>query len=226
MRSSTKSGLVLAALSLSSAVLLGSAGAQEKPTPADPARGERGRANRILDELSEPERERFRAALNEVWHAEEVERRRQTMLEANLAYRKAIQDEIRKMDASSKVRAILLKIFKSRFDEESRTGEGRPGFAGDRPGHPGPEGAPRLSVEERAILKNARLEAEASAEVQAAKDEVTRAVTTRQRSAASGQYRRVMRRAMEQADPRVKQILGRRDHHPRPRPKDPTKPPE
>ncbi len=140
MRSSIKSGLVLAALSLSSAVLLGSAVAQEKPTPAEPVRGDRGRVNRILDELSEPERERFRAALNEVWHAEEVERRRQTMLEANLAYRKAIQDEIRKMDASSKVRAILLKILKLRFDEESRTGEGRAGFAGDRPGHPGPKG--------------------------------------------------------------------------------------
>ena len=53
----------------------------------------------ILNELTEEERSGLRAAVNEVWQAEEVETRRREMLEANLAYRKALQKEFEELQA-------------------------------------------------------------------------------------------------------------------------------
>lgn len=191
--------------------------AQDKPaeTGGRAAGGERARG--ILDGLSEEDRQRFRAAVNEVWHAEKVERRRKAMLEANLAYREALQEEIRQLDVPSDVRANLLKIMKLRFVDETAGGDLGHGGANDH-GGAGGSGAAKLSEQERAILKAARVQAEATAEVIVAKEEVAAAVTARDRLAASANFRRAMRHAMEQADPRVRPILARRDQHPKPRP--------
>ena len=169
---------------------------------------------RIIEGLSDEDRQRLRAAINEIWHAEKVERRRHAMLEANLAYREALQREVGRLEASAEIKAIMLNILKLRFSEEGQVSDGSEGGAADGPV------APPLSREERAILKAARTQAEANAAVVAAKGKLAGAVTTRERAAASAHYRRVMRRAMEEADKRVKPILSQRDRHPRHRPTD------
>ena len=177
--------------------------------PADAS----GDAKRILEEMTEEERESFRAAVNQVWHSDEVEKHRQAMQEANLAYRRALHEEIRKLNASDKVRSVLLRLLKLRFKQEgiSPDGAGAPNTA-RQPGM-----GPRFSEEEQSIVNAARQKAEKTPMVLAAKLNVDRAVTTRDRMVASAQYRRAMRKAMEAADPRVARIFARRDRL-RPRP--------
>ena len=161
---------------------------------------------RILDTLTKEEREQFRLAVNEVWHAEEVESLRQAMLEANLAYRRALQEEIRTLDASEKVRSVLLKLMQLRFRAGIRAADGVDSRPGARPAVGG-AGRPR-SEEERAIINAARTKAEKTPAVMVAKRNLDRAVTTRQRSVASARYRQAMLRAMEAPDPRVKRIFA------------------
>lgn len=178
----------------------------------------------ILDELSEDERLRFRAAVNEVWHAEEVERRRQAMQEANLAYRRALQQEVQNLDASEKVRSVLLRLIQLRFKSEVKAADGAGRGAPERPG-PGAQDQP-YTGEDRSIITAARIKAEKTPAVIAAKRNLDGAVTTRQRNLASGEYRQAMRRAMELADPRVKRIFARIDRNPidQPRPTDRRRP--
>jgi hypothetical protein len=169
--------------------------------------------------MSDEERQRFRAAINQIWHSEEVEKRRREMQEANLAYRRALQMEIRKLDASNEVRGTLLKILRLRFSQEAKAPDDLAATAGDHQGGK-PDRGPAYSPEEQGILNAARLKAEEVPAVAAAKLNLDRAVTLRERSLASANYRRVMRHAMESADPRVKRILARRDRNPRHRPTD------
>ncbi|MGI9243318.1 MAG: hypothetical protein ACR2RV_21145, partial [Verrucomicrobiales bacterium] len=202
MRFFTKTNLIPSAVAFAILFAFGSTWAQEAPKNPGPRHGDGARARGILEELTAEERQRLRTALNRIWHAEEVEQRRQAMLEANLAYRKALNEEIRKMDASSKERSIMLKILELRFNDDGGGERGKPGRGGDRPDLTAPDEMLRLSEEDRSILKAARTKAEASPALMAAKDQVNQAVTTRERAAASGHYRRVMRREMERADPR------------------------
>ncbi|MFT4547938.1 MAG: hypothetical protein ACI9UA_000068 [Pseudoalteromonas tetraodonis] len=182
---------------------------------------------RIVDQLSDEEKQGLRAAVNEIWHVDAVEKRRQAMLEANLAYRKALKDEIGKMEVSQKVRTVLLQLLQYRFRQEGgvdggtvREADERGGAATVRPMD--------YSPEEREIVTRARLKAENQPEVIAAKRQLDMAVTARERNAASGNYRSVMRASMEEADPRVKRILGKRgrDTRQRPRPGERRKPVE
>ena len=215
MRSSTKMGAALLVL-LAAVWFRPELPAQEaRPAPQNPrpaasdrpkpANAEAERLRLILGELSEEERQRFRSAVNEIWHADEVEKRRLAMQEANLAYRKALQDEIRRLEVSPKLRGVLLKLLQSRFRQDGmRVGDPR---ASDRPNGSVESDRP-YSQEERAILDQARQKAEKTPEAVAAKLKVARAVTSREKALASGEYRRVMMRAMEAADPRVKRIFA------------------
>ena len=214
MRSSTifraaVAGVLVALLGVSGLLSQDTAAAKKRPVavPADSAANvEAERVKRILGELSEEEREQFRVAVNEVWHAEEVERRRQAMQEANLAYRRALQEEIRTVESSDKIRAVLLKLMQLRFKAGGRAVDGvDPGPAA----RPAVGGARRPRSEaERSIINSARLKAEKAPAVIAATRNLDKAVTTRQRSVASARYRQVMLRAMEVADPRVKRIFA------------------
>ena len=164
-----------------------------------------------MDELSEEERESFREAVNQVWNAEEVEKRRKEMQEANLAYRTALHSEVRKLETSEKMRTVLLKLMKLRFRQDSR-----PPAGSDRV-NPNlqTESRPLRPDADRRVLNAARLKAEKTPSVIEAKRNVDKAVTQREKNFASGKYREVMRRAMIQADPRVERIFQRSD---RPRP--------
>ena len=215
--------LALLAAVWASSDVLAQAPAKSDAAPAGPRRSEEDLSKRILEELSEEERQRFRAAVNKVWHSEEVEKRRQAMQEANLAYRKALQDEVENLDVSKKVRTVLLRLMHLRFKVEGKASNGG---AGQRPGKP--DGNPALqpySEGERAIITAARLKAEKTPSVVEAKLNLDRAVTQRERNLASGGYREAMRKAMEEIDPRVKRIFARRDGV-RPRPTDRVPPGE
>ena len=158
----------------------------------------------ILSKLTEEERRGLRAAVNEIWQADEVKKRREAMLEANLAYRETLQAEIGEMDVSDNVRSILTKLLQSRFEAEGKVGEG----AGVR----NPRVKPlEYSAEERRIITNARLRAEKLPRVIEVKRKLEGALTGRDRNVAAGNYRRVMRAAMEKIDPRVKEILAKRE---------------
>jgi hypothetical protein len=181
-----------------------SKGSAEGPRPTDA-----DLSKRIIDELSDEERQRFRAAVNQVWQAEEVKKRRQEMYEANLAYRRALKSAVQNVDAAPKVRAVLLRLMQLRFRQEAKAPEGAAPNASDRPAAR-PMWLPH-SKEDQAILSAARLKAEKVPVVIAAKLKLDQAVTPRERNAAAGNFRVVMRAAMEAADPRVKRLFARRD---------------
>ena len=160
-----------------------------------PGQSGRSGSEKLLESLTEEERQKVRSAVAAVWGDPAVMKARKKMADAGEELKVALRDAVEREDPE--VREILKRM----LSHGAENGGLRFG--------PGFRGKP-LDPEDRKIMDEARAKAQELDVVVAAREKRENAETVAEQFEASREFQEIIYKEMVKIDPRVEKILARR----------------